>query len=81
MLFSLLTNCGRESEDVDQDGRSRLFANYLQAQNIGWGESLLLDDGDEPFGNVVRQFGIDYQHIEPAKGLLPALQALAASLP
>lgn len=68
-------------EDVDQDGRSRFFADYLQRQRIGWGESLLLDDGDEAFGAVIRRFGIEYSHIEPGKGLMPALQALAASPP
>ena len=67
-------------EDVDQDGHSRFFADYLQRQHIGWGESLLLDDGGDDFGAVIRRFGIEYQHIEPGKGLVPALQALAASL-
>ena len=68
-------------EDADQHGRSRFFADYLQAHAIDQGESLLLDDGDEAFGGIIRQFGIEYQHIEPGKGLLPALQALAASFP
>lgn len=67
--------------DADRDGRSRFFTDYLQAHAIGRGESLLLDDGDEAFGNIIRQFGIEYHHIEPATGLPAALQALAASLP
>ncbi len=67
-------------EDVDQDGRSRFFADYLQAHQISPGQSLLLDDGDEEFGNTIRRFGIDYQHIEPGTGLVPALQELIASL-
>ncbi|HLW00673.1 MAG TPA: hypothetical protein VKT82_18595 [Ktedonobacterales bacterium] len=71
---------GALKEDVDQDGRSRFFADYLRRQHIGWGESLLLDDGGEDFGAIIRRFGIDYQHIEPGKGLVPALQALIASL-
>jgi hypothetical protein len=66
-------------EDRRQDGQSLFFADYLQAHQIGWGESLLLDDGDEAFGNTIRQFGIDFQHIEPGKGLVPALQGIVAS--
>jgi hypothetical protein len=66
-------------EDRGQDGQSRFFAHYLQAHQIGWGESLLLDDGDEAFGSIIRQFGIDFQHIEPGKGLVPALQGISAS--
>lgn len=67
-------------EDKDQAGQSLFFSNYLQAHSIGPGESLLLDDGDEQFGNIIRQFGIDFQHIEPGHGLVPALQTLIASL-
>ena len=67
-------------EDRDQAGQSLFFSNYLQAQQIGPGESLLLDDGEEHFGNIIRQFGIDYQHIEPGRGLVPALQTLLASV-
>ena len=67
-------------EDRDQAGQSLFFKNYLQAQQIGPGESLLLDDGDENFGNIIRQFGIDFQHIEPGRGLVPALQTLLASV-
>jgi hypothetical protein len=68
-------------DEVDQDGRSRFFGDYLQRQRIGWGESLLLDDGGAALGAAIRRFGIDYHHIEPGKGVLPALRALAASLP
>lgn len=67
-------------EDKDQAGQSLFFSNYLQDHHIGPGESLLLDDGDEQFGNIIRQFGIDYQHIEPGRGLVPALQTFIASL-
>lgn len=67
-------------EDKDQAGQSLFFSSYLQEHHIGPGESLLLDDGDEQFGNIIRQFGIDYQHIEPGRGLVPALQTLIASL-
>jgi FMN phosphatase YigB (HAD superfamily) len=67
-------------EDKDQAGQSLFFSNYLQAQHIGPGESLLLDDGDENFGKIIRQFGIDFQHIEPGRGLVPALQTILASL-
>ena len=67
-------------EDKDQAGQSLFFSNYLQEHSIGPGESLLLDDGDDTFGNIIRQFGIDYQHIEPGRGLVPALQTLIASL-
>ena len=67
-------------EDRDEDGRSRFFADYLHTHQIGPGQSLLLDDGDEEFGNIIRRFGIEYQHIEPGRGLVPALQELAASL-
>lgn len=67
-------------EDKDQGGQSLFFSNYLQTHHIGPGESLLLDDGDGRFGNIIRQFGIDYQHIEPGRGLPPALQTLLASL-
>ena len=66
-------------EDVGQEGRSLFFADYLQAHGIGRGESLLLDDGDEAFGRIIRQFGIDFQHIEPGKGVVPALQEILAS--
>ena len=67
-------------EDTDQAGQSLFFSSYLQAHHIGPGESLLLDDGDENFGNIIRQFGIDYRHIEPGRGLVPALQTMIASL-
>lgn len=67
-------------EDRNQAGQSLFFSNYLQTHHIGPGESLLLDDGDERFGNIIRQFGIDYQHIEPGRGLPPALHAILASL-
>jgi hypothetical protein len=67
-------------EDRDQAGQSLFFSSYLQAQHIRPGESLLLDDGDERFGNIIRQFGIDFQHIEPGRGLVPALQTLIESL-
>ncbi len=63
-------------EDADQHGQIRFFADYLQAHNIGPGESLLLDDGDETFCDIIRRFGIDYWHIAPWKGLPAALQAL-----
>ncbi|HEY7349599.1 MAG TPA: HAD family hydrolase [Ktedonobacterales bacterium] len=67
--------------DADQRGQSRFFADYLCAHHLGWGESLLLDDGDEDYGSIIRQFGIEYQAIEPGKGLVPALQGLLASFP
>jgi hypothetical protein len=66
-------------EDTSQDGHSLFFDRYLQVHQIGWGESVLLDDGDKDFGAIVRQFGIDYQHITPGSGLVPALQTLLAS--
>lgn len=66
--------------DVDEAGRSVFFANYLHDHHIGRGESLLLDDGEEHFGNIIRQFGIEYQHVEPKVGLVPALQAVLKSL-
>jgi FMN phosphatase YigB (HAD superfamily) len=72
---------GALKEERDPDGQSRFFASYARAQGIGPGESLLLDDGEEEgFGAIIRQFGIDYQHIEPGKGLVPALQRLLVSL-
>ena len=66
-------------EDRGQYGQSLFFASYMRAHGIGRGESLLLDDGDEAFGSIIRQFGIDFQHIEPGKGLAPALQEIVAS--
>jgi hypothetical protein len=66
-------------EDVGQDGRSLFFANYLRAHGIGRGESLLLDDCDERSAKTIRQYGVDCQHIEPGKGLAPALRELLAS--
>ena len=71
---------GALKEERGQDGQSLFFARYLQAHQIGRGESLLLDDGDEQFGTIMRQLGIDFQHIEPGKGLLPALQEIRTSL-
>lgn len=71
---------GALKEERGQDGQSLFFARYLLAHQIGRGESLLLDDGDEQFGTIMRQFGIDYHHIEPGKGLLPALQEIRTSL-
>jgi hypothetical protein len=65
--------------DVDQDGCSRFFADYWQRHHISWGESLLLDDGCKDFGASTRRLGIDCQHIEPGRGLVPAQQALLAS--
>lgn len=66
-------------EDTGQEGQSLFFDEYLQVHQIGWGEGLLLDDGDEDFGAIVRQFGIDYQHVAPGSGLVPALQGLLTS--
>jgi hypothetical protein len=66
--------------DVDAQGRSIFFGDYLQANGIEAGESLLIDDGDEQFGAAIRQFGIDYRHIEPGVGLIAELQTMVASL-
>jgi len=66
--------------DIDEDGKSMFFANYLHDHHIEGGESLLLDDGEEEFGNIIRRFGIAYQHIEPEMGLVPALQTVITSL-
>ncbi len=74
------SDLGALKEDADQDGQSRFFASYARAQGLGPGESLLVDDGEEDFGAVIRQFGIDYLHSEPGKGLVPALRGLLASL-
>jgi hypothetical protein len=56
----------------------RTVSNYLHDHHINWGESLLLDDGEEEFGNIIRRFGIEYRHIEPGMGLVPALQIVTA---
>ena len=66
--------------DTDEHGQSRFFADYLHSHAVGWGESLLLDDGGDEYGNVIRQFGIDYQHIEPGRGLVPALELMLDAL-
>ncbi|GHO68388.1 hypothetical protein KSC_072800 [Ktedonobacter sp. SOSP1-52] len=66
--------------DRNHDGSSLFFAEYLRKHHVEHGESLLLDDGDEEFGQVIRRFGIHYQQIAPGVGLVPALQTLLDAL-
>ncbi|GHO83738.1 hypothetical protein [Dictyobacter formicarum] len=66
--------------DIDSTGRSVFFDAYLQDQQLRYGESVLIDDGDEEFGQVIRSFGIDYRHIQPRVGLVSELQKLLAAL-
>jgi hypothetical protein len=67
--------------DRNEQGGSIFFGDFLQANGIKAGESLLIDDGNEQYGAIIQQFGIDYRRIEPGVGLLPALQEIVASLP
>lgn len=66
--------------DRHHDGSSLFFAEHLRKHHVEHGESLLLDDGDEAFGQVIRRFGIHYQQIAPGVGLVPALQTLLGAL-
>lgn len=66
--------------DIKPDETSTFFAQFLQKHHIGRGESLLLDDGNEEFGNVIRRFGIEYQQVSPGVGLVPALQTFLSSM-
>ncbi len=56
---------GALKSDTDEQGRSLFFIPYLKSHAIGLGEGLLLDDSDERFGQIIRQTGIDYEHVEP----------------
>ncbi|GCE30555.1 hypothetical protein KDA_60390 [Dictyobacter alpinus] len=62
--------------DKTADGKSVFFGDYLQTHQIGYGESVLIDDGDEQYGQIISSFGIDYRQIEPRVGLVPELQKL-----
>jgi phosphoserine phosphatase len=66
--------------DRNEQGGSIFFDDFLQANGIKAGESLLIDDGNEQYGAIIQQFGVDYRRIEPGVGLLPALQEIVASL-
>ncbi len=64
--------------DTDDQGRNLFFTSYLKSNAIGPGESVLLDDGDETFGQVIRQAGIDYQRLKPGN-IDSGLQTILAS--
>jgi FMN phosphatase YigB (HAD superfamily) len=64
--------------DTDEQGRSLFFTSYLKSNAIDPGESLLLDDSDEAFGQIIRQAGIDYQCLKPGN-IEGALQTILAS--
>lgn len=67
-------------KDRDSNGESAFFGNYLRTHQIKRGESVLIDDGDEQYGQVIHSFGIDYRQIELRVGLIPELQKLLATL-
>ena len=56
---------GALKSDTDEQGRSLFFTPYLKSNEIGAGESLLLDDSDERLGQIIRRTGIDYERVEP----------------
>jgi FMN phosphatase YigB (HAD superfamily) len=53
--------------DTDATGSNLFFTHYLKSNDIGQGESLLLDDSNQIFGDTIRRCGIDYQCVEPGK--------------
>ena len=67
--------------DVDEKERSLFFADFLYANGIQSGESMLIDDNDTEMARVRTQsFGIEYRHIEPGIGLVPELRKIITSL-
>ncbi|GER91022.1 hypothetical protein KDW_51840 [Dictyobacter vulcani] len=66
--------------DRDANGESAFFGNYLRTHQIQPGESVLIDDGNEEYGQIIRSFGIEYRQIEPRTGLVPELQKLLVAL-
>ena len=52
---------------TDESGRSRFFGDYLQAQRIGPGESVLIDDSAH-LKTVVEAFGIRFLHAPKGAG-------------
>ncbi len=69
---------GGMKKDVDKDGKSIFFSEYLKKNNLKPGESILVDDSSDDI-QTIESFGIKYEHIEPVKGFVPALNRILAS--
>lgn len=62
-------------QDIDQNGNSIFFSEYIKKEKLKPGESILIDDSSENI-EVIESFGIHYLQIKPIKGLVPALKKI-----
>ncbi len=65
--------------DVDGQGRSLFFGEYLARGAIGPGASVLIDDAVDREGRIAG-FGIEYRQAAPRVGLVPELRKIVAAL-
>lgn len=65
--------------DIDEQGRSVFFDDYLGRCAIGPGESVLIDDAVDGDGRIAG-FGIEYRQVAPRAGLVPELRRMVAAL-
>lgn len=62
-------------KDTSKDGESIFFADFIKKHNLKPGESVLIDDSSDDI-ETIEEFGIKYGHIEPVRGLVPALNRI-----
>lgn len=62
-------------KDVNKDGNSIFFSDYIKRENLKPGDSVLIDDSADDI-ETIKNFGIDYIQIEPVVGLIPALKKI-----
>jgi FMN phosphatase YigB (HAD superfamily) len=65
-------------KDTDREGNSIFFSDYIKKNKIKPGESILIDDSSDDI-DTVKGFGIEYMHIKPVKGFIPALNRVLAT--
>lgn len=65
-------------KDTDRQGQSIFFSDFIKKHYLKPDDSLLIDDSPDDI-ETIEGFGIDYMHIEPVKGLVPALNRVLGS--
>jgi len=62
-------------KDVDENGKSLFFSDYISKYKLKPGESVLIDDSSDDI-DTIRGFGIDYIHIKSIDDTITALNNL-----
>lgn len=62
-------------KDINKNGSSVFFSEFLKKEKLQPGESVLIDDSADDI-EIIKSFGIDYIQIESGKGLVPALKRI-----